>query len=61
MLDYAKQTGKNLIFVTNDQKEDLWKSVGNDIKVPKPELLIEFKEKTKNEVKKVYEKSILRR
>lgn len=54
MLDYAKQTGKNLIFVTNDQKEDLWKSVGNDIKVPKPELLIEFKEKTNGKLIQIY-------
>ena len=54
MLDHAKQTGKNLIFVTNDQKEDLWKSVGNDIKVPKPELLIEFKERTNGQLVQIY-------
>lgn len=54
MLDHAKQTGKNLIFVTNDQKDDLWKSVGNDIKVPRPELLIEFKEKTNGQLVQIY-------
>ena len=54
LADHAKQTGKNVIFVTNDQKEDLWKSVGDNVKIPKPELLIEFKEKTNGNLIQIY-------
>ena len=41
LIDYCKKENKDLIFVTDDQKEDMFLEL-NGIKYPRPELLNEF-------------------
>ena len=44
--EYAKQTAKNIIFVTNDQKEDWFLAVGSLTICARPELIAEFQQDT---------------
>lgn len=45
MMEYSKSTGKPILFVTEDKKDDWWQKG-----VPHPELLEEFKEVTGNNI-----------
>lgn len=46
IIDYAKNNGKNIIFVTNDTKEDWFQKKGNITIMPRSELLKEFNDNT---------------
>lgn len=46
MMDYAKTNGTDIIFVTEDQKEDWWYILDGKIESPRAELLREFKKET---------------
>ena len=46
IIDYAKKNEKNIIFVTNDTKEDWFQKIGNITVMPRPELLKEFNDNT---------------
>ena len=46
IIDYAKNNGKNIIFVTNDTKEDWFQKKGNITIMPRLELLKEFNDTT---------------
>ena len=47
LMDYAKENDKNIIFVTDDRKEDWWYIKHNKIVSPRYELIKEFNETTK--------------
>lgn len=46
IIDYAKNNDRNIIFVTNDTKEDWFQKRGNITIMPRPELLKEFNDTT---------------
>ena len=46
IIDYAKNNDRNIIFVTNDAKEDWFQKRGNITIMPRPELLKEFNDTT---------------
>ena len=52
IIDYAKENGHPIIFVTNDVKEDWWhqEKVIKNIDTPRNELLYEFKNKTNKNI-----------
>lgn len=47
IMDYAKENECDVIFVTNDTKEDWFLKKGKQVISPRPELLKEFHDKTK--------------
>ncbi|EPY5145881.1 DUF4935 domain-containing protein [Klebsiella pneumoniae] len=49
-LDHSKETGKPLILVTSERKEDWWEIIQGKTVGPRPELLKEAKESTGNHV-----------
>lgn len=51
VMDYAKASGLNVIFATEDSKLDWWWKVnGNDIVGPRPELIQEFRSETGRDI-----------
>jgi PIN like domain len=50
LIDISKSDSKNMIFVTDDRKEDWWLRFQGKTISPRPELLHEFKEKTGHSV-----------
>lgn len=50
MITYAKTNETNIVFVTNEMKNDWWKFHDNEIFVPQPELRREFLDRTQREV-----------
>ncbi|PCJ31036.1 MAG: hypothetical protein COA90_07590 [Gammaproteobacteria bacterium] len=50
IIDIAKTKGKNIIFVTDDKKEDWWEIFKGKTIGARPELIKEFKEKTDFEI-----------
>lgn len=49
LMDYSKSENKDIIFVTDDEKEDMFQNI-NGIKNPRPELLQEFFENTGHKI-----------
>ena len=49
LIDYSKKENKNIVFVTDDVKEDMFQEY-NGIKTPRPELLQEFFECTGHKI-----------
>lgn len=50
VINYSKAENKPIIFVTDDGKEDWWRKEGGSILGPRPELIQEFFELTKNRI-----------
>lgn len=46
LMDRSRSTGKPLLFITNDDKEDWWLQVNNKSVLPHPKLVQEFKRET---------------
>lgn len=46
MIEYCKSNKRPLIFITDDNKEDWWKIENGERKMPRPELIKEFYDKT---------------
>ena len=46
LIEHAIDTKKNVIFVTDDEKEDWWEEFNGKTIGPRPELSKEFREKT---------------
>lgn len=46
VMEYAKQVGKPVVFITDDAKEDWWHIVGDRTIGPRPELIDEFRHQT---------------
>lgn len=46
ILEYAKEKQANILFITDDQKEDWWKEYKGETIGPQPELIQEFKRYT---------------
>lgn len=49
IIDKAKETGKPIILITNDKKEDWWKIFKGKTIGPRPELIKEFKDDVDND------------
>ena len=50
IIDKALETKKNIIFITDDQKEDWWRFFNGKTIGPRPELIKEFRLKTNQEI-----------
>lgn len=59
IMEYSKESKKNVIFVTDDQKEDWWQIVKGKTIGPRPELLKEFFNTTNQELLMYSMKSFL--
>lgn len=50
LISKAKESGKGIVFITDDEKEDWWYEIGSTRIGPRPELLREFYENTEMEL-----------